>query len=140
MISLSILLCMDQILFMVESNPSYGQVEHGVIELFSSWMWGWFGPWLQQSIWCENAFIHLYLMPMFLGVIPSAIGVVENVVKSIDVIEMLKIFSNASYVILHSKVGWWKVKICQFNSRIFFWLNMVAKFTMASNVHLHKKM
>jgi hypothetical protein len=44
-------------------------------------------------------------MPMFLGVIPSAIGVVENVVKSIDVIEMLKIFSNASYVILHSKVG-----------------------------------
>jgi hypothetical protein len=38
----------------------------------------------------ENAFIHLHLMPMFFGVIPSAIDVVENVVKSIDVVEMLK--------------------------------------------------
>jgi len=36
----------------------------------------------------ENAFIHLHLMPMFFGVIPSAIDVVKNVVKSIDVVEM----------------------------------------------------
>ncbi len=38
----------------------------------------------------ENAFIHLHLMPMFFGVIPSAIDVVKNVVKSIDVVEMFK--------------------------------------------------
>jgi len=36
----------------------------------------------------ENAFIHLHLTIMFFCVIPSAIGVVENVVKSIDAVEM----------------------------------------------------
>jgi hypothetical protein len=41
----------------------------------------------------ENAFIHLHLTPIFFGVIPNAI-VLLNVVKSIDVVELLKRFTS----------------------------------------------
>jgi len=100
-ISLGTLLCMDQILSMVESNPKYGQVAHGVIafqiECEVDLVHGFNNP-FDVLVHCFNQWwecIHsLTLNAYVFGVIPSAIDVVENVVKSIDVVEMLKKFTS----------------------------------------------
>jgi hypothetical protein len=41
------------------------------------------------------------------------------------------ISNDALYVILHSKICWRKVELCQFGSGKSFWLSIIAKFAVA---------
>jgi len=54
------------------------------------------------------------------------------------------ISSGAQYVILHSKIGWRKSKVCRFGSGKWFWLCIIASVVVAgergrSTVHMQKR-
>jgi hypothetical protein len=55
------------------------------------------------------------------------------------------ISSGARYVILHSKIGWRKSKVCRFGSGKWFWLCIIASVVVAgergnsSTVHMQKR-
>ncbi len=43
---------------------------------------------------------------------------------------VLEHLQQCSYVIMHSTIGWRKIKTCQFGSRKWFWLSIIAEFAV----------